>query len=396
MRSNNLIFIAGILSILLTDTLLFLQIKQYLHHKWQIFAYSLYSLLFILIVTACHIAMPLLKGPTAYYWIGTVIGILFLFYTPKLIYIIISILARLCSRVSRKVGFFLQVLALITGGACFLFLLYSITIGRYNYKINTVTIEYADLPASFDRLKIVQITDLHLGSYAKHYKGISKLVREVNNLHPDLIFFTGDMINNFASEMDPWIDILKQLNAKQGKFAVTGNHDYGDYTHWDSPQARINNLEQFFKNMRTADFQMLNNSHIPLIINQDTIYIIGVENWGNPPFPRYGRLAEAMPRKHETFNILLSHDPVHWRAEVLNYNIPLTLSGHTHAMQAGFQIRHHVWSPAKYVYTEYYGLYNKNKQYLYVSSGQGYLGFPGRIGLRPEITELILIRKNIR
>ena len=220
----------------------------------------------------------------------------------------------------------------------------------------------------------------------KKEKSFTKLVDEVNRLNPDLIVFTGDMVNSFASEMDPWIETLKKLKAKYGKYATTGNHDYGTYVKWSSKADQENNLKQFFKNMERADFTMLNNTNIPLVIANDTLYLAGVENWGLPPFPCFGKLAQALEGTNGYPVILLSHDPSHWRHEVLNYPVDLMLAGHTHAMQLGINIGSFRWSPAVYIYPEYNGLYTANGQQLYVSRGVGYLGFAGRIGQRPEIT----------
>ena len=234
-----------------------------------------------------------------------------------------------------------------------------------------------------------------MGSYGEHYPGITKLVDEVNRLNPDLIVFTGDMVNSFASEMDPWIETLKKLKAKYGKYATTGNHDYGTYVKWPSKTDQENNLKQFFKNMKRADFTMLNNTNVPLVIAKDTLYLAGVENWGLPPFPCFGKLAQALEGTDGYPVILLSHDPSHWRHEVLNYPVDLMLAGHTHAMQLGITIGSFRWSPAVYVYPEYNGLYTANGQQLYVSRGVGYLGFAGRIGQRPEIT-LIKLTNNCK
>jgi predicted MPP superfamily phosphohydrolase len=217
------------------------------------------------------------------------------------------------------------------------------------------------------------------------------LVKEVNELKPDLIVFTGDMVNNFSSELLPWIETLQKLKADYGKYAVTGNHDYGDYSLWNSKQEKEKNLKQFYQNMENAGFHMLNNAHIPIVIQNDTLWLVGVENWGKPPFSQYGNLSKALEGVPEnSLIILLTHDPSHWRAEVLSHPIALTLSGHTHAMQMGVEIGHVKWSPAKYIYPEYDGLYQQGKQYLYVNRGQGYLGLPGRIGMQPEITQFTL------
>ena len=201
------------------------------------------------------------------------------------------------------------------------------------------------------------------------------------------------MVNNFADEMPHWIPLFQQLQAPYGKYAVTGNHDYGDYTRWPNQQTKADNLKRFYENMELMGFHMLNNTHVPIVVQGDTLWLAGVENWGKPPFPRYGKLSVAIDNlQSDQPIILLSHDPSHWRAEVLNSPVALTLSGHTHAMQLGIKIGENKWSPAKYLYPEYDGLYREGNQFLYVSRGQGYLGFPGRIGLRPIITELILTR----
>lgn len=396
MRSGIPLFITGLLLILLTDTALFIQIRQYLQRKRYLVIYWLHTLLFASMLIVYHYTVPNLKGPDVYFWIGKVIGIMFLFYVPKSIFILINISGWLTGLLSKRLKYIFRIASFVLSGGIFLILLFSITLGRSNYKVATTEIAFDSLPPSFDHFKIVQLSDLHLGSYGKSYKGITKLVNEVNLLQPDIILFTGDMVNNFSQEMTPWIGELAKLKAKYGKFAVTGNHDYGDYTQWSSTEAKEENLSRFFQNMRGMGFQMLNNANVPLIVNQDTIYIAGVENWGKPPFPKYGKIALALENIHDKFVILLSHDPSHWSAEVVNYNIPLTLSGHTHAMQAGIKIGSYKWSPAKYIYPEYDGLYSRSGNYLHVSRGQGYLGYPGRIGLRPEISELILIRRNAR
>lgn len=391
MRNSCLIFVISLLFIVLTDTVLWLQIRQYIRRKWITWLYILHSLLFAVVLVAFQYLITRLSGGESYFWIGKMIGILFLVYAPKFIFIVINGISLLCRRLSNSFSNGIRYFALGISGCLFLFLLYGITLGRYHYKIETVPVTLVNLPPSFDGFKIVQLTDLHLGSYGKSYRGIPRLVEEVNQLHPDLIVFTGDMVNNFADEISPWIETLKGLRATYGKYAVTGNHDYGDYTHWPSPEAKHENMNRFYENMKEIGFHMLNNIQVPIVLQEDTIWLAGVENWGKPPFPRYGNLnavIDSISGNHIT--LLLSHDPSHWRAEVLNHPIALTLSGHTHAMQMGIKIGQKEWSPAQYLYPEYDGLYQENEHYLYVSRGQGYLGFPGRIGLRPVITELIL------
>ena len=391
MRSSSLIFIAGLIFIILTDTILWYQLRKYLNKKWQISLYILHSLFFVFSLVAFQFTVTRLKGPGAYFWLEKMIGILFLFYTPKVIFILLNGLGRIFRRIWPVFSKVMGILASFLSLSLFLLLLYSITWGRYQYKIETVQVPIKNLPSGLENFKIVQLSDLHLGSYGENYPGITRLVNEVNSLHPDLIVFTGDMVNNFAAETLPWIKTFQQLNAPYGKFAITGNHDYGDYTRWPDQESKKENLRNFYRNMEEMGFRMLNNTHVPIISGGDTLWLAGVENWGNPPFPRYGNLRQALDTLQEgQCIILLSHDPSHWRAEVLQYPVALTLSGHTHAMQLGFHIGKYKWSPSQYIYPEYDGLYRQGWQYLYVSRGQGYLGFPGRIGLRPIITELIL------
>lgn len=391
MKSSSIAFIVGILFIILTDTVFGLQIRRFIKKKWQISIYVFQTLFFITAILLFHFSASKIKGPESYFWIGKLFGIFTLFYIPKLLYILMKCIGRCFDRLIPKASATLHFIAVPISILSFVFLLYGITSGRYNYKIDKMEIPVNNLPRSFENFTIVQLSDIHLGSYGESYKGIKQLVDEVNSLKPDLIVFTGDMVNNFADEIPYWIPTLKQLKAPYGKYAVTGNHDYGDYTQWSNPEAKKDNLKRFYHNMAAMDFNMLNNDHIPIVRQGDTLWLAGVENWGKPPFPRYGNLQKALNGLHANQSIiLLSHDPSHWRAEVLSSPVSLMLAGHTHAMQSGIQIGSKKWSPAKYIYPEYDGLYQEKNQYLYVSRGQGYIGYPGRIGLRPVITLLTL------
>lgn len=392
MRSNGFILIAGLIVIVLTDTAFGYQIKRYLRTGKLRLAYLLHSLFFVAVLIAFRLLVPRLKGPEGYFWIEKSVGLFFLFYAPKLIFILVNGIGLLVKKTQARAGRWISGFATGIAGLLFLAMLYGMTIGRYQYKKEVVEVVSAQIPASFRGFRIVQLTDLHLGSFGKSYPGLHKLVKEVNALSPDVIVFTGDIVNNFADEMNLWIKVLEELKAPYGKYAITGNHDYGDYTRWETPEAKQRNFDQYLANMAQMGFRMLNNAHVPLVAGQDTLWLAGVENWGKPPFPQYGNLAQALDSiPDDEPVILLSHDPSHWRAEVLQHpNIFLTLSGHTHAMQMGIRIRQWEWSPSQYIYPEYDGLYREGKQYIHVSRGQGYLGFPGRIGLRPVITEIKL------
>ena len=393
MKSGCLGFIFGLILLLLTDGILWWQIKQCLKKKWQKTIYLFQALFFIILLMLFQYFVDKVQGPTGYFWIEKIIGLLVLVYSPKVIYIFFNGIGKLLPQRDRRFNIFQR-----TGNAfsliLFFFLLYSLTWGRYQYRLERINIPVQQLPTTFQNFTIVQLSDLHLGSFGENYIGIDRLVKEVNALKPDLIVFTGDMVNNFSSELLPWIEKLQKLKAKYGKYAVTGNHDYGDYSNWNNPQEKEKNLKYFYKYMEKAGFYMLNNANIPLVIQKDTLWLAGVENWGKPPFPQYGNLNKALQGISKKYPIiLLTHDPFHWKAEVLTHPIFLTLSGHTHAMQMGFEMRNIKWSPAQYIYPEYDGLYQQGNQYLYVSRGQGYLGFPGRIGMQPIIT-LFTLKNN--
>ena len=210
----------------------------------------------------------------------------------------------------------------------------------------------------------------------------------------DLAFFTGDLVNNRASEMHEWGEIFSKVKAPLGVYSVFGNHDYGDYVQWETPQAKKQNLTDLASIHKQMGWDLLMNQNRILEIEGERLAVIGVENWGaKGRFPKYGKLDEAMEGVKDTaVNILLSHDPSHWQAEVLpRYkNIDLTLSGHTHGMQFGVEVPGFKWSPVQYMYEEWAGLYKSNEQYLYVNRGFGYIGYPGRVGILPEITVFTL------
>lgn len=271
--------------------------------------------------------------------------------------------------------------------------LYGVTKGKFNYRVMNENIRFSNLPQSFRGLKIVHISDMHLGSFKQKFDQIAKAVEMINEQEPDLIFFTGDLVNNFAEETDGWAPVLSQMKAKTGKYSILGNHDYGDYSEWDSPEEKEKNLVAIKNFHRKIGFRLLLNESETISINNEEISITGVENWGKPPFPQHGDLGRATKNiQPEHFKILLSHDPSHWEEEVLSKtDIDITFSGHTHGMQFGIERAGIKWSPIQYKYPRWGGLYREHKQYLYVNRGFGYHGFPGRIGMPPEITVIELV-----
>lgn len=322
--------------------------------------------------------------------VSSLYGLTILSFMPKLLFvIIISILYFTNYVFSEKESLVvIPLVGLFSGILPFSIILYSIFKSLYRFKIHRVKIAFKTLPKAFDGFKIIHISDLHLGSFNFRYHILERAVKLINELNPDTIFFTGDLVNNYAWELKGWSNILKPLSAKKGKFAILGNHDYGDYSEWKSDKEKEQNLESIKYFFKKIDFTLLLNQSIIIENNNDKIALIGVEYWGNPPFKIYGNLQKAMMHiKDRPFKILLSHDPTHWNEEVIKKtNIAVTLSGHTHGMQAGIHLKNKKWSPIKYKYQHWAGLYESNNQFLYVNRGLGWLGFPGRLGMRPEIT----------
>ena len=310
-------------------------------------------------------------------------------FVPKLIFVvIISILYFTNYLFSENESLIIvPIVGLFSGFLPFFIILYGIFKSVYKFKVYYHTIESRLLPESFDGLKIVQLSDLHLGSFNFGYDKLERAIQKINHLQPDFITITGDLVNNYAWELRGWNPIFNKLISKKGKFAILGNHDYGDYSLWDSPDEKQENFEAIKQFYTDIGFKLLLNESQIISKNNEQIAIIGIENWEKPPFKQYGNLQKAIKAvKAIPFKILLSHDPTHWTEEVMDKtNITLTLAGNTHGMQAAFQYKNLQWSPIKYKFKHWAGLYKHNQQYLYVNRGLGWLGFPARIGMRPEI-----------
>lgn len=264
----------------------------------------------------------------------------------------------------------------------------------YDFKIHRPKIRFSNLPKAFHGLKIVQISDIHTGSLQGNHQ-LQKAFDMIQAEKPDIIFFTGDLVNNRTEEALPYIPILSQLSAPLGVFSILGNHDYGDYEQWPDKEAKIANLRQMHELHRQLGWKLLLNEHEMIEKEGEKIALIGVENWGaNLNFKKYGNLQQAHRNTEDaSFKILLSHDPSHYAAEVRDRykDIDLTLSGHTHGFQFGVEIPGFKWSPSQYIYPQWAGLYPNGSQYLYVNRGLGCLGYMGRVGIRPEITVITLL-----
>ena len=288
---------------------------------------------------------------------------------------------------------FISTIALGIAAIPFVSLLYGMVQGKYNYKVLKYALEFDDLPEAFDGFTITQISDIHSGSFTNAEK-VKYAVDLVNEQKSDVVLFTGDLVNNVVEEMDQWKSVFSTIKAKEGVFSVLGNHDYGDYVKWESDEAKETNLNSLKNLQGEMGWNLLLNEHHFIERNNERLAIVGVENWGENGFKKAGDLDAACNGvSNEDFKILMSHDPSHWKAQVKNddRHFQLTLSGHTHGMQFGIEIPGWIkWSPVKYQYEHWAGIYEEFGRFINVNRGFGYLGYPGRVGIWPEITVIQL------
>ena len=402
---------------ILVDLYISFDVKQ-MWRKSGVVVYGITSTLcYALLIVA--ISLPRRDVSTG---IATVMWLLFTYltiYGGKLIYVLFSLLGRaLRAGIRPRMKYYPSRLIGALAGCVFICLMW---VGA-GYTRHHIELTYHDfysekLPKAFDGYKIVQLSDLHVGTWGEDQSFLKNIVDSVNALHPDLIVFTGDIVNRESHELAPFVEVLSGLKAKDGVYSILGNHDYGDYVDWETPEDKVKNLQRLKDYQKEMGWKMLNNESAFIHAGSDSILLIGVENWGEPPFPQYGDLHKALPAKESTphnesdsisstsgrhqndsgFKLLLSHNPEHWNREVSHdTNIDLTLSGHTHAMQALVRIGDWKWSPAKYRYEQWGGRYdreNKNGEptSVYVNIGSGEVGMPARIlSAYPEVTVITL------
>lgn len=329
--------------------------------------------------------------------IAWLMGLMLLAFIPRLFSVPILLVEDI-TRLFRGFpprAFWVSGLTLGIAAVIFIIILFGITRGRHFYRVRRETLYFPDLPKAFDGFTITQITDVHSGSFT-NAEGVQKGLDLVNKQHSDVILFTGDLVNSRATEMDRWIPAFAGLKAPMGKFSVLGNHDYGDYTKWVTPEAKSANLVRLKQVHAEIGFRLLLDEAITLQKDDQSISLIGVENWGKGGFHKYGDLEKATAKVPDNaFKILMSHDPSHWEGVTLDHHqqIHLTLSGHTHGMQFGIELFGLKWSPIKYVYKQWAGLYQRSGRFLYVNRGFGFLGLKGRIGIWPEVAVITLKRR---
>lgn len=314
---------------------------------------------------------------------------------PKSFFAIMTILSLL---IRWFVGLRWQIItltgSLLVGLGIFIVIAGGIFIGRYEVFVKKQNVYFDNLPLQLDGFKIVQLSDIHLGSFKNDTQILEAAIKRIGELQPDLLVLTGDIFNNFGEEINGFEPYLANLSARYGKYAILGNHDYGDYYEWPDPVSKKNNLNQIKNGIKNAGFNLLLNQWDKIIVKDTSFALIGVENWGHPPFPQYADLDVAMKEiPVNSFKILMSHDPAHWDAVVVpQTDIPLTLSGHTHGGQIGIKIAGIEFSPIYLKEKNWGGLYSSDNQYLYVNRGLGTIGFSGRVEMNPEITLLTLYR----
>jgi len=379
--------------------------------RWVLISYQIISLLILIFIIYSFSQIDRSVGQTKQFMFTT--GLMLLVYVPKILITLIlfgedifrigaSILNYFIYHVPRKEMMpdrrkFISQIALGLAAVPFLSLIYGIFEGKYNFKVIKQTVFFPDLPDAFDGFRITQISDVHSGSFDNPEK-INYAIDLINEQESDLILFTGDIVNTHAKEMHPWLETFNRIKEyKYGKFAVLGNHDYGEYVSWPSDKQKEENFEAIKKLYGQIGFNLLLNEHAYIQKGADKIALIGVENWG-VNFKKAGDLNKASQNVDKNdFKVLMSHDPSHWDAEIKNHpkNFHLTLAGHTHGMQFGIEIPGYFkWSLAQYIYKQWAGLYEEMGRYVYVNRGFGFHAYPGRVGIMPEITVIELKKGN--
>jgi len=374
----------------------FLATRQIIDHRTTRrklgYLYFAVSIFFSAILVYAFINPEKIRETKDYQLFYFVISVSFLNLVPKA-FLSVLYLCSLLLRLSRAI-FAARVLLLsgvIISLGIVLNIGYGIAFGRKTIRVVAHELHFQNLPQSLDKTTVVQISDLHLGSF-KDSRFMRRVAKQINEIKPDLILFTGDMVNNYYQEMIGFEDELASMQAKYGKFAILGNHDYGDYSKWKTEDEKRQNHESMKQIIKAAGFQLLLNESEKVNLKDTLIEIVGVENWGHSPFPQYADLDKAMEDTDtQLFKILMTHDPAHWAARVISKtDIPLTLSGHTHAAQSGVLFAGIEFSLMYFVQKHWGGLYHEKDQYLYVNRGIGCVGLLGRVEMAPEITVLTL------
>jgi len=390
-----------------TDSYIYCDIRKYSTRRYRTSA----SLVWIVLSVLCwalavtFVCLPKRSEDVDLYPQMWIMYALLSIYIPKVIYSICSLIGRAFCHRHRNLG---ALVGVPVAALCCIVMWWGVLFTRHDIETNYVDIVSDRLPAQFDNFKIIQFSDAHLGTWGTDTVFVSRLVDSINSKHPDMILFTGDYVNQRSREFEPFVHILSRLKAPYGVYGVYGNHDYSGYIDWKEPGGGNRDFARLDSMIRITGMKMLMNKSDFIAKGNDSIVLIGVENWGEPPFNQLGDLGKSYPESggrlhglHDSmFKILMSHNPQHWSQVVTKIsNIDLSMAGHTHAMQSMIKVGDWKWSPAKYFYENWAGLYQEQAadgtpMYLYVNIGVGEVGFPARVGAaKPELTLITLKRK---
>lgn len=387
------IVITLVISVITIDWQILKRLKKSKHIRLKNAHIAFSALIYIALASialALFLKLPVNSGEflwTLYFCLSVLIC--------KFIYAIFAILSKIPKLFKKKESKVIRFIGIAITSVLFIQLVWSAFITPFQINLHKETIISPKLPDEFDGYKILHFSDLHAGIYGTDTKVIDRLVKEINSTNPDIIVFTGDIVSHKTSELAPFIKSLKNLKAIDGIFSVLGNHDYGDYAKWANSKEKENNLKELIAiSQDSLGWRLLNNENCYIHKGKDSIAVIGVENWGEPPFKQYGNLKKAMPNNTDCFKMLLTHNPKHWEAEVLGKtDIDITFSGHTHAMQSMIELGNKIYSPSSLRYKYWGRLYSVSNQYINVNIGVGMVGIPARFGAKPEISLITLKTK---
>lgn len=391
MRLPILMMIITILINGVVDYYLFKTIKKRISKSVYAKCYAWLSV-FVTLALIVTISLPRRTGTNeSLVFIMWMLFAYFSIYIPKYVYIVCDLVARIPLLLKKQRIKWVSKTGTILGVVSFCLMWWGALVNRFNIDVNEVEVPISSLPTPFDGYRVAQISDLHVGTFGIDTTFLAEVVEKINSLDVDAVMFTGDIVNRNSAELQPFVSTLSRINARDGVFSVLGNHDYGDYSDWESPEAKEENLKLMHKLQKQMNWTLLLNETKQVYRGNDSIFIIGVENLGDPPFKNYGSLSNAYTTINDsTIKILLSHNPAHWERDIKDKkdnNIALTLSGHTHAMQMSIGS----FSPAALRYKYWGGLYvDDSNHYLNVNVGIGEVALPMRIGATPEITVLTL------
>ncbi len=402
-----ILVLAGILTLFLgVDYYAFTGLRSILspaEPRWRKVAYGIYALTTLVTLSGIGLLLAffLTRNPKLYLPGSYLLSWAMAFFLGKAIWGLFLVLGDSFNGINQLLATqeaatslsrrrFVSQVGLSIASMPFLSLVYGIIKGKYDYRVHRLTFAHPDLPAAFDGFTLVQLSDIHSGSFDDE-RAVQRGVEMAMQQQPDLIVFTGDLINREVGEFDRWRKVFGQLDAPYGLFSTLGNHDYPE--HLSDRGAYQAHMQALRDHHEAIGFRLLNNENVRLERNGEFLSLIGVENWGEPPFPQKGDLDQALRGTEDApFRLLLSHDPTHWDRRVRPHRLPvhLTLSGHTHGMQFGVETKGFKWSPVKYRYPRWAGRYDQDGQTLYVNRGFGFIGFSGRVGIWPEVTHITL------